>query len=310
MRVGTVPLAPISRVFLRGSVTLEAKLLGQLGDNGTGVVFLSGRQGRPSLFLGRAHNDAARRVAQIRQSLDPRFWLRYAQQLIRSKVQLQQQWLDELRQQYPQARFPLTHAIDLLQEQQGHILRTISLESLRGIEGAAACAYFAGLRAVVPESLGFAERNRRPPRDPFNVLLSLTYTLLMAEIAMALHNAGFDPAVGYYHQISFGRESLACDLIEPLRAQADRFCLDLVSRQTLTAEHFSSTTAGCLLGKAGRLRYYSAYEEAATELRKAAAHEVKVLARLVTPDLPEPSAITRAPADDPSTWTALGNSDE
>ncbi len=117
----------------------------------------------------------------------------------------------------------------------------------------------------------------------------------MAETAMALHTAGYDPCIGYYHQLSHARESLACDLLEPLRPLADQLCLRLVAQQTLSADHFSTTEAGCLLGKAGRARYYAAYEENATPLRRALAQEVKTLARLVNPDLPEPSTEPAAP---------------
>ena len=287
-RSATVPLAPITRVILRGKVTLEAGLLGYLGEHGIGLLFLTGRQGRPSLLLGRAHNDATRRVAQTRRSLDNAFCLRYARQLIHSKIERQCESLDPLREHYPQARYLVTQALRQLREHQSRLTRAHDLDSLRGREGAAAVSYFAGLRAVVPASLGFEERNRRPPRDPFNALISLTYTLVMAETAMALHIAGYDPCIGYYHQLSHSRESLACDLLEPLRPLADRLCLRLVAQQTLTAGHFSTTDAGCLLGKAGRARYYAAYEENATPLRRALASEVKALARLVNPDLPEP----------------------
>lgn len=297
-RSATVPLAPITRVILRGKVTIEASLLGHLGERGIGLLFLSGRQGRPSLLLGRAHNDARRRVAQTRLSLDVGFCLRYARQLIHSKIQRQCDWFDALRSHYPQARYALTQALRQLQAQQAQVPSAASLERLRGLEGAAAACYFGGLRAVVPASLGFAERNRRPPRDPFNALISLTYTLAMAETAMALHIAGYDPCIGYYHQISHGRESLACDLIEPLRPLADQLCLRLVAQQTLTADHFSTTETGCLLGKAGRTRYYAAYEESATPLRRALKAEVQALARLVSPELPEPSTELQAPDPD------------
>ena len=246
-RVGTVPLAPITRVFLRGSVTLQASLLGKLGESGAGVVVLSGKQARPSLMLSCPHNDARRRVAQVRQSLDERFCLAYARQLMHTKLQRQCEWFEQLRQHYLHARYELGHAIGLLQQSRQSIDQTASLASLRGVEGAAASAYFGGLRAVVPDSLGFKGRNRRPPRDPFNALLSLSYTLAGSEIALALHGAGLDPAIGYYHQLSFGRHSLACDLLEAARPLVDRFCLQLVARQTLTKDHFSQSTAGCLL---------------------------------------------------------------
>ena len=293
-RTATVPLAPLTRVILRGKVTLEASLLGHLGEHGIGLLFLTGRLGRPSLLLGRAHNDATRRVAQTRLSLDARFSLRYASGLIHRKIERQCEWFDPLREQYPQARYPLTQALRQLREQQAKLPRAGSLESLRGLEGAAAASYFAGLRAVVPASLGFNERNRRPPRDPFNALLSLTYTLVNAEIAMALHGAGFDPCIGYYHQLSWGRESLACDLMEPLRPLADHLCLQLVAQQTLTAEHFSTGSSGCLLGKAGRARYYGAYEENAAPLRRAIASSVQALGQRICPHDDTPG---QAPGD-------------
>lgn len=287
-RSATVPLAPITRVVLRGHVTLEAALLGHLGDKGIGLLFMTGRQGRPQLLLGRNHNDATRRVAQTRASLDPIFCLRYARQLVHGKLQEQIEWFGTLRDHYPQARYALTQALRQLREQQTSLYEAQNLDSLRGMEGAAAASYFAGLRAVVPPSWNFNDRNRRPPRDPFNAILSLTYTLVTAEVAMALHTAGYDPSIGYYHQLSHARESLACDLLEPIRPLADRLCLRLVAQQTLTAEHFNTTDTACLLGKAGRARYYAAYEENARPLRRALKEEIKTLARLVNPELPQP----------------------
>lgn len=286
-RVGTVPLAPITRVFLRGSVTLEASLLGKLGENGVGVIILSGRQGKPSLLLARPHDDARRRVEQTRRSLDADFCLRFARQIVHTKLQRQCEWFEQLRGHHGHARYELTRSMRLLQEQQQELDKAATLDSLRGMEGAAASIYFAGLRAVVPSGLQFKSRNRRPPRDPFNALLSLTYTLAHAEMAMALHAAGFDPCIGFYHQITFGRESLASDLLETVRPLADRFCLQLVNKQVLTQDHFSHTSSGCLLGKAGRGRYYGAYEEQSELLRRAIGHSVEDLAQTIGTPIPD-----------------------
>lgn len=287
-RIGTVPLAPITRVFLRGSATLHASVLGELGERGIGVVILSGRKSLPTLFFGRPHNDARLRVEQIRKSLRLDFCLKRAQGFVTRKLANQHDWLAQLRTQRPQARYPLTHAMGLISVEQEKIGCVQRQESLLGIEGSAASAYFSGLRAIIPASLNFNGRNRRPPRDPFNALLSLTYTLVQAETAFALHAAGFDPCIGYYHRLSFSRESLACDLMEPLRPIADRFCLQLVSSQTLVADHFSTSSAGCLLGKAGRTRYYHAYEEYAPTIRKGIQNEIELLADAVAPDYARP----------------------
>jgi CRISPR-associated protein Cas1 len=131
---------------------------------------------------------------------------------------------------------------------------------LRGVEGAASAAVYAALAVMFPPAYGFCGRNRRPPRDPANALLSLTYTLLHSEAVLAAHGAGLDPFVGFYHALDFGRESLACDLIEPLRPAADEFVLALIRNETLRADHFSIDAAQCTIGKAGRSRYYEAVE--------------------------------------------------
>lgn len=283
-RIGTVPLAPLSRVFLRGDVRLSASLLGALGEHKVGVVILSGRQGKPSLLLARPHNDASRRIEQMRKSLDPGFCLDCARDLIARKISRQIDWFDTLRQADMQARYELTHAMQLLQQQKSRLAQIGTLASLRGIEGAAAACYFDGLKAVLPDSLHFKSRNRRPPRDPFNAALSLTYTLLHAELAIALYGAGLDPYIGFYHQLEFSRESLASDLLEPLRPLADQFAHKLFRKQTLRADDFSQSEAGCMLGKAGRARYYAAYESESESLRTGINAEVDGLAcRLALP---------------------------
>lgn len=273
-RIGTVPVAPLTRVFLRGDVRLSAALLGRLGEAGIGVVVLSGRQGKPSLLLARPHNDAARRVEQIKRSLDAGLSLEIARDLIERKLARQIEWFDELRAENMNARYELTRAAKMLDEHRVKIPEQQSAATLRGLEGSAAARYFDGLKAVVPESLKFSSRNRRPPKDPFNAVLSLTYTLLNAELAIALYGVGFDPYVGFYHRLDFGRESLASDLLEPLRPLADRFALRLFREQSLTKDDFSKSETGCFLGKAGRACYYAAYEEASESLRAGINEEV------------------------------------
>jgi CRISPR-associated protein Cas1 len=109
-RIGTVPLAPLSRVFMRGDVTLSSALLGKLGERGIGVVVLSGRKAMPTMLLGRPHNDAARRVAQYRLSLDEPFCLRFARAIVEAKLRAHAGLLAERRDSEPQSRYLLTCA--------------------------------------------------------------------------------------------------------------------------------------------------------------------------------------------------------
>ncbi len=160
--------------------------------------------------------------------------------------------------------------------------RPDAVEALRGLEGAGAAAYFEGFAELLPARLHFNGRNRRPPRDPANALLSLGYTLLHAEAVLALYGAGLDPFIGFYHALDFGRESLACDLVEPLRVDVDQHALMLFRSEKLRPEDFSSTQSGCLLGKAGRARFYAEWEALAARLRKLLAESICDVANAIS----------------------------
>lgn len=267
-RIGTVPLAPLSRVFLRGDVTLSSSLLGKLGERGIGVVVLSGRKAVPTMLLGRPHNDPARRVAQYQLSQDSDFCLRFSRVIVEAKLRAQAAFLADRRDAELQSRYILTQAVRQLENTIAAVNQQTSRGSLRGLEGAGAAAYFGGFADLLPERLKFPGRNRRPPKDPANAVLSLGYTLLHAEAVLALYGAGLDPFVGFYHALDFGRESLACDVVEPLRVEVDRHALMLFRTEKLRPDDFSQTDGACLLGKAGRSRFYAEWEPLAERLRK------------------------------------------
>ena len=273
-RVGTVPLAPLARIFLRGDVTLSSSLLGKLGERSIGVVVLSGRKGLPTMLLGRPHNDAARRVAQYRLSQETQFCLRFSRAVVEAKLRAQAAFLAERRDTELQSRYLLTLAVRQIESSIAAVDRQPGIASLRGLEGAGAAAYFGGFADLLPERLKFKNRNRQPPKDPVNAVLSLGYTLLHAEAVLALYGAGLDPFIGFYHALDFGRESLACDIVEPLRVEVDRHALMLFRTEKLRADDFSQTDGACLLGKAGRARFYGEWETLAERLRTRLAESV------------------------------------
>lgn len=267
-RIGTIPLAPVDRIYLKGDVTLQASLLAKLGERNIGVICLSGRKNTPTLFISQPHNDAERRLTQYALANDEDFCLAFAQKLVLLKLLTQKNWLwqaSNARMEKKCLLVPKAEELDMLI---GKIKAQTSLPSLRGIEGRAASAYFTALSIYLPPSLKFDGRNRRPPRDPFNAVLSLTYTLLHSEAVLAAYGAGLDPYIGFYHSLEYGRESLACDLIEPLRPLVDNWLLGCFRNETLRVEHFSTTNEGCFLGKAGRVHFYQAYEKQVANWRK------------------------------------------
>jgi CRISPR-associated protein Cas1 len=283
-RVGCVPIGPLERVVLRGDVTLQASLLGKLGEAGVGLLVLSGRRGEPSLALPRPHHDARRRVAQWRASDDAARRVALARGWVAGKLAAQQAWLAERAALDAMNRYELTTAVRRLDALRDDVAAADSCGRLRGLEGAAAQAYFGGLRTQFAPSLRFSSRNRRPPRDPVNAVLSLGYTLLHAEAVLQAHAAGLDPFVGFLHETDFARESLACDLVEPHRTGVDRLAVRLFRERELEVDHFSTTQGACLLGKAGRERFYRAWEPAAEGLRRALRTSCLALVRELTGD--------------------------
>lgn len=269
-RRGTVPIKLIERCVIHGAQTrLDTGVLLKLAEAGvTTVIFSPRQQRRVAIVLGPQHNDAAVRLAQSARVMDERFCRQWALDVVRAKLARQSRTLRLLQTLRPDARKPLYDALQTLNTI-SHTLDSVNkegaatpnLQSLRGHEGAAARAYFAGLAGVMPPALAFSGRNRRPPRDPVNACLSLGYTLLHAQAVQASTTAGLDPLLGFYHRPAFGRESLASDLIEPLRPALDLWVWELLSSRTLREEHFSHDKGACLLGKAGRQLFYADWEK-------------------------------------------------
>jgi CRISPR-associated protein Cas1 len=262
-RRGTVPLHLLDTVVMHSAVALQSSLLARLADAGIGVVAFGGRfAGKIALVQGKGHNDGARRVGQYRRYEDPEWCRAWARRLVRGKLQRQQRLLRRAQAQRLDLRRPLCQALERLETARSR-LRTepaLEVETLRGIEGAAAATYFGAFARLFAPALGFRARNRRPPKDPVNAVLSLGYTLLHYEAVRACHIAGLDPIIGFYHRLDFGRESLASDLIEPLRPAVDGWAWSRFRGRGLREEHFRHDGDACLLGKTGRAHFYAAWE--------------------------------------------------
>jgi CRISPR-associated protein Cas1 len=283
-RRGTVPVKLIDRCVIHGAQTrLDSGVLLKLAEAGATTVLMSPRQTRRiAIVLGPYHNDAAVRLAQAFRVGNDAWCSQWALGVVRAKLARQRRALRTLLAQRPDARKPLFDALQALEASlqelpaspgNKHVnsadLKALpDLANLRGREGAAARAYFAGLAGVMPPALQFTGRNRRPPRDPVNACLSLGYTLLHAQAVQACAVAGLDPLLGFYHRPAFGRESLASDLIDPLRPAVDLWVWEQLRSRDLREEHFTLDKGACLLGKAGRAQFYASWEAAAPPWRR------------------------------------------
>jgi CRISPR-associated protein Cas1 len=265
-----VPLALIERVVVSATVRTDSSALGALAQHGIGVLLLGPRSGeRMAIVHGRPHQDARVRLGQMRLADDAAFALLTARRLVAHKLRRQCRLLMQARRQRAEQSRALSKAIATLQTLLPSVPVAADLPTLRGVEGAGAAAHFQALAAVLPPALGFVARRRRPPPDPVNAALSLGYTLLHFEAVRAAYAAGLDPYIGFLHGIAFGRESLASDLIEPLRPALDGWLWRLFADRALRGDHFRTEAGRCYLGKAGRHAFFVAYETFARPQRRA-----------------------------------------
>lgn len=148
----------------------------------------------------------------------------------------------------------------------GRIRVETDLDSLRGTEGECAQIYFGIFNELIlnqRDSFSFQGRNKRPPLDPVNAMLSFGYTLLANDCAHALEGVGLDSYVGFLHRDRPGRKSLALDLMEELRAVlVDRFVLTLINNRQMHKEHFQKTESGAVrFTEEGKRKFLTAWQE-------------------------------------------------
>lgn len=285
-RDGSIPLAPVDRVVVIGRQTIETAVLHRLAEQGVAVVFLSGRtQAFRGRLAGRLHNHARLRLAQY-AARQGALAHRLATEWITAKLDEQAALLREAAAARLDQRAVLLRAAEIIGDTRAKAAGAGTSERLRGLEGGAASAYFGALPSVFPPSLGFEGRERRPPRDPVNALLSLTYTLAHWEWVRECELIGLDPLVGFYHEVEYSRESLACDLLEPFRPVVDRWVWGLFRDRRFESRDFASDQdrPGCSLKKSARGRFYAAYEEWIAPRRSRMRDVVEALARRILSD--------------------------
>jgi CRISPR-associated protein Cas1 len=195
----------------------------------------------------------------------------------------------------------------LLKRLSKQALDASELESLLGIEGTAAHWYFGHFAGMIkvnegeqPPPFDFTRRNRRPPRDPVNALLSFGYRLLVRDLTIVCHGIGFDPFIGFFHQPRFGRPALPLDLMEGFRPLiVDSAVLTAINSRMVAGDDFQRVGESVALSTRGRKRFLRAYEQRMDTLvthplfgyrasyRRVLEIQARLLARVVSGELPE-----------------------
>ena len=264
----------IDAVLIFGNVQFTTQAAAEMLEHGIEMALFS-RYGklRGQLTPPKAKNIPLR-MRQHDRARDAAFCRQFGQEIVRAKIENSAAVLNRYQSNHAGA-FP-AGALESLAFKAEGVEKAATPEQLFGLEGSAAADYFGLLKTVLPKELRFKERNRRPPRDPFNAILSLGYVVLANEIQSLVDGIGFDPYIGFLHQVDYARPSLALDLLEEFRAPwIDRFCLRLVNLRTLQVGDFSHhPTRGCRLTQEAKKRYFREYERYAAVPRKAGGDEM------------------------------------
>ncbi len=269
--INRIPLAVVRQVVLFGNVQVSTQALETLVGQEIPVVLLT-RYGR---FIGAMtpapSKNVMLRVNQYRTFSDNAKALALAKAVVRAKIANQRVLLmRSLRAKGQDDEEPIRGSDDPAAEEMARMLARVddapTTDILLGLEGQGASAYFGAFGRMLQASVhgsrfDFQSRNRRPPRDPVNALLSFGYAMLAKDTFSALLTVGFDPYLGFYHGGKHGRPSLALDLMEEFRAIiADSVVLTLVNNGMLSASDFIAWNGACQLTEAGRRTFLEAYE--------------------------------------------------
>ncbi|WGE70555.1 type I-C CRISPR-associated endonuclease Cas1c [Actinobacillus equuli subsp. haemolyticus] len=249
-KVAQLPIHSIGHIFCFGNVLVSPFLMGFCGENNVNLAFFT-ENGR---YLGRLQgrqsgNVLLRQVQYKKSETNP---LPVARNIIAAKIQASKRVLQrQIRNHGENA--DIQSAITALNYSLQQLKTADNLDLIRGIEGDAAARYFGVFSHLIKENSGFHfdGRNRRPPRDGVNALLSFLYSILGKDISGALQGVGLDPQIGFLHADRPGRDSLAQDILEEFRAWwVDRMVLSLINRGQIKPDDFVTEASGAVTLKA------------------------------------------------------------
>ena len=255
-----IPAINIEGIVTFGYMGASPGLMKLCSDSGISLTFLSPNGRFVSRVQGATHGNVLLRKAQYSLSDDVEWSLHVARLMIAAKIQNYRNILRRYIRDYGECQ-EVEDAVKMLDTNKRFALKAEDKTQLMGFEGMASNAYFDVLPKLIlnqKESFPFNGRNRRPPKDAVNAMLSLAYTLIANDISAALETVGLDPYVGFLHSLRPGRTSLALDMMEEFRAY---LVLSLINKRQITPKDFLyQGDNGVILTDKGRKTFLTAWQ--------------------------------------------------
>lgn len=284
----SVPAQTVEQVVLMGNPQVTGDALVYALDLGMPVHYLSpfGKY-RGSALPGYSRNGQLR-LAQYQAYCDRDRRLAIVRTLVTGKLHNQHRLLYRHGQRETS-----------LKQRKQSVSQQLTVDQVRGIEGLAAREYFAYWPQILGKGWQFSGRNRRPPRDPVNALLSFAYGLLRVQVTAAAHIAGLDPYIGYLHEVHHGQPALVLDLMEEFRPLiADSVVLAVINNREIQLQDFRESLGAYSLSDAGRKVFLNAFERKLSDAfkhpvfgyqcsyRRAVELQARLLARHLQEEIP------------------------
>lgn len=272
-KIGQFPLHTIESIVCFSYYGATPALMGACADKGINLAFYNPFGRFLCRVTGKNRGNVVLRKQQYRASDDKRASCQIARNFILGKVfncrwSIDRTLRDHLLRVDEEA---CKKAIRYITDSMEKIKVTDNLDTLRGLEGECASVYFRVFDELIlnqKEDFWFHGRNKRPPLDNVNAMLSFGYALLSNDCAGALEGVGLDSYVGFMHRDRPGRESLALDLMEEFRpVLVDRFVITLINNRQMKNEHFQKSESGAIeFTETGKKKYLSEWQEHKKEL--------------------------------------------
>jgi CRISPR-associated protein Cas1 len=300
-------LEEISHLVLFGGIQVSSPVIHELCQRGIPISHLSHGGWLYGITHGLWHKNVELRRRQYEVAADRERSLELARGFVRAKIA---NCRTLLRRNHPD---PPESTLADLKEDMNRAADADRMDSLLGIEGTAAHRYFSNFGAMLRggddpmPGFDFQQRNRRPPKDPVNAMLSFAYALLTREWTTVLQAVGFDPFLGFYHQPKYGRPALALDLMEEFRPLiGDSVVLTVINNGEVKPQDFLTAMGAVSLTPGGRTKFLEAYERRMSQeithpifgykisYRRVMEVQARLLGRCIMGELPEyPSFVTR-----------------
>ena len=237
----TIHFHNLEQVILMGRICISPAVIATLLKRRIDTVFLT----KTGKYLGRLASLIGKnielRLTQFERIKDPQFRLTITKAIVKGKIENQQMLLRRINRK----GLGLEDVILKLRGMAKRVEKEDDIEVLRGIEGIASRLYFSAYAAGFGKGIEFKGRERRPPKDPVNSLLSLGYTFLFSNVFSIINMVGLDPYLGCYHTVDYGRPSLALDLMEEWRPViVDALVLGVFNLKVLNEEDFTESEDG------------------------------------------------------------------